>query len=269
MATQARYRKQYLKWHGTYEKRATKEVRKAFKTWTKRIDWNELQAGTYKSMINIALNKDILTDAYVKMYYEIGRVHGRRVVSGINLSLKTSLFEGFLSLFTKNVAKYIRLYGAKRITSVRQTFFEYIIELIANRLDKEQDMREVAKQIQKEVNRPDFYRWQAERIARTESTAASNYAAIQAGESSNFEMVKEWISATDKRTRRKPQDEFDHLEMNGKQVGLKEKFMFNGGEDALEYPGDPTGEASNIINCRCTVSVVAKRDRNGNLIPKI
>lgn len=269
MATRNKYRQQYLRWHSTYEKRATKELRTVFKKWVKNVDWDNLQAGSYTFVLNNSFDIKELERAYFNIYYNIGVVHGKRVGKGINLSLKSFIPDVFISLFERNVREWLRTFGAVKIKTVRQSFFEYIVELISNQLENRQDMRTIAKEIQKEVNRPDFYRWQAERIARTESTGASNYAALQAGEASGFEMVKEWISATDKRTRKKPQDEYDHLEMNGKTIDLKEKFGFNNGDDLLDYPADPTGEAGNIINCRCTIAVIAKRDKNGMLIPKI
>ena len=80
-------------------------------------------------------------------------------------------------------------------------------------------------------------------------------------------MAKEWISATDKRTRRKPANEYDHVEMDGKKITRYEKFNFNNGKDFLDYPGDPTGEAGNVINCRCAISLTPIKDKEGNLIP--
>jgi len=53
--------------------------------------------------------------------------------------------------------------------------------------------------------------------------------------------------------------------MNGKRVGYNEKFNVSGQE--MEYPGDPNASAGNVVNCRCTVAVVPKRDSNGDLIP--
>ena len=36
--------------------------------------------------------------------------------------------------------------------------------------------------------------------------------------------------------------------------------------DELAYPGDPKGRAGNVINCRCTVGIIPKRDASGSLI---
>lgn len=44
---------------------------------------------------------------------------------------------------------------------------------------------------------------------------------------------------------------------------------YNVGGEQLEFPGDPNGSPENTINCRCFSEVVAKRDDNGRLIPKV
>lgn len=270
MANRSKYARKYLSYHKTYEKRANTELRRTFKTWAKDIKWNELQSDSYGSQISNTFDIELLIKSYIKIYRNIGIVHGKRVGKDINVGLKEFTLDKFLTIFEMNIGQFLRTYGISRIVTVRKQFFEYISNLLENRLSNGLTMREAAKEIQKIVNRRDFYRWQALRIARTESTAASNYAASQAGTVSNFVMVKEWISTLDARTRWYPEDKYDHREMNGKIVGLNESFKVNEGmlnEDALLYPGDPKGQAGNIINCRCTVVVVAKRDKNGDLIP--
>lgn len=269
MASRNKYAQKYLRWHSTYEKRAFKELKKTFRLWIKAIQWDYLTIQNYKAEINNSFNIELMNRAYLNIYKEIGSIHGIRVGRDINLQLKAFTISQFLTLFERNVAQYLQLYGVRRIVTVRETFFEFIIDLIANRLEEEEDMRTVAKEIEKEVNRKDFYNWQARRIARTESTASSNYGAIQAGDVSGFAMVKDWISALDKRTRRHP-DEFDHYEMDGVKVDINGKFEFNKGTpsaDFLAYPGDPLGQAGNVINCRCTVSIIPKRTKEGRLIP--
>ncbi len=270
MATRRKYRERYLKWHATYQKRATTELRKVFRKWIKDIPFDTVQAGTYSSVISNTMKIEDLFQSYVTIYHQIGKTHGRRVGKDINQGLKNFTWHGFLTIFEMNIGSYLRSFGFQRITTVRKAFFEELRELFDTRLQEGKDMRTVAKEVEAIVNKKDFYRWQAERIARTESTAASNYAAIQSGQVSGFQMGKEWISATDNRTRRKPDDNFDHFAMNGKQVKLNDSFVFNEGtleEDRLEYPGDPNGRAGNVINCRCTVAVIPLRDKDGNLIP--
>jgi len=106
-----------------------------------------------------------------------------------------------------------------------------------------------------------FYKWQALRIARTETTSASNLAAIKTGEDSDLELTKTWISVKDDRTR------LDHVVENNQTVDFNEPFKMADGS-LLMYPGDVNAKASQVINCRCTVAFTAKRDSEGNLIFK-
>ena len=81
---------------------------------------------------------------------------------------------------------------------------------------------------------------------------------MQSSAVSGYEMEKRWISALDKRTRD------PHSNVNGKKADQDDAFVVGG--EKLMYPGDPNGAAGNVINCRCTVAVIPKRDKNGRLI---
>ena len=77
-------------------------------------------------------------------------------------------------------------------------------------------------------------------------------------------MKREWLSAKDKRTRSiEDGDEFDHIGANGQIVGIDEPFLIDklsGGTEAIMYPGDPSGSAGNVINCRCALGFVVDLD---------
>jgi uncharacterized protein with gpF-like domain len=86
-------------------------------------------------------------------------------------------------------------------------------------------------------------------IARTETHTAANYGAQQAAELTGLNMKREWVSAQDDRTR--DTSEADHVDADGQTVGMKEPFTVSG--EKLMFPGDPSGSAANVINCRCAV----------------
>jgi len=44
------------------------------------------------------------------------------------------------------------------------------------------------------------------------------------------------------------------MAMDGVRVPLNENFNVDG--EMLEYPGDPSGSAGNIINCRCGYEIL-------------
>jgi len=82
-------------------------------------------------------------------------------------------------------------------------------------------------------------------IARTEVIGAMNGGLNDGLEQTGVFKTKSWSSAGDEAVRD------NHITANGQTVGLKEKFSV--GASKLRYPGDPDGEAKEIINCRCTI----------------
>jgi SPP1 gp7 family putative phage head morphogenesis protein len=84
----------------------------------------------------------------------------------------------------------------------------------------------------------------AETIARTETMSSVNAGQFEVykGEGAT---KKEWLSTSDDRTRDA------HAAANGQVVGIDEPFDVGG--EQIMYPGDPSGSAECVINCRCTV----------------
>lgn len=221
--------------------------------------------------------EDIIA-TYNQIYFNIGVVHGKRIGREINAQTKAFDPNAFSEFYRRYVAMYFQQAGFGRILTIRRTFIEFMAELMRDRwttvemFGDDPSPSRVATWVHEQAGRRSFYRWQALRIARTESTAASNLGGMRAAEEAGYEMQKEWLAATDPRTRRKPDDEFDHLRMNGKTVPMNETFKFPGGKhgpDELLYPGDPKGQPGNIINCRCTLIYKPMRDEAGNLIRKM
>jgi HK97 family phage portal protein len=92
-------------------------------------------------------------------------------------------------------------------------------------------------------------RYEAARTARTESAAAMNGGITLGFDQSGTVESKVWVTAGDEHVRTEP--EGGHRAASGQEVPLHEHFDVGG--EKLEFPGDPNGSASNVINCRCTV----------------
>lgn len=95
------------------------------------------------------------------------------------------------------------------------------------------------------------WEWKARRIARTEiqgAVEAGQYEAARASESQlGITLYKRWIATPDTRTRH------SHWLADGQVVRLAERFTV--GATQLLYPADPSsGDASEIINCRCSLA---------------
>lgn len=104
--------------------------------------------------------------------------------------------------------------------------------------------------------------------ARTEVIGAANAGAFEQMVFAGFtddEASKEWLATEDPRTRK------SHREADGQIVPLNQPFVVDvvesvGGVDVtvgtenLNFPGDPTGSAGNVINCRCSIAFVFNDD---------
>lgn len=93
-----------------------------------------------------------------------------------------------------------------------------------------------------------FSMQRAVRVARTMSTAAANGGKVEGWKQSEVVTGKKWRSAGGSRTRK------THRKANGQVKPLDEPFEV--GKCKLMYPGDPSGEAKEIVNCRCTMQSV-------------
>lgn len=238
--------------------------RKGIRNAANRIKFDSLSKEGYT--ISIPFNVGELFDTFVDFYTAIGIAHGKKVGRAINREDTLKNFEPttFENGYREFIARWLVNNAGQKITSVREELVQYLIKFIAKGIEEGKDIRTISRELQKHILSRGFYRYQILRIVRTETTAAANFGAIQAGESSRIIWEKEWISSHDARTRRKPDDQFDHYEIDGMRVGKGEKFNVQG--DLLDYPGDPNGQPGNVINCRCTVAVVPKRDENGKII---
>lgn len=83
------------------------------------------------------------------------------------------------------------------------------------------------------------------RIARTEGHRIQTTAtmdAMEAAKSRGADVVKQWDSTLDGATRE------SHVAVDGQIRELNQKFS-----NGLDYPGDPSGSAAEVINCRCAL----------------
>lgn len=90
----------------------------------------------------------------------------------------------------------------------------------------------------------------AVRITRTEGHRIQVQSAMDAAEQAKehgAEVVKQWDSTLDRRTRPA------HKKVDGEIREIDEKFS-----NGLMFPGDPHGKASEVINCRCALLQRAK-----------
>jgi len=187
-----------------------------------------------------------------------GRILDQGKALGLVAETKDINAEFFLRLVEDFIADEML---RQRITSItRVTRVSIINQILAGQTDG-LGIEAIARNI--ETALPSKSRTRAALIARTETHGASNYASDQAADALGLDMQKEWIAVEDERTRGvDPADEFSHIAMNsadpvdkGQPFQVPDKY---GGFEELMYPGDLSGSAGNIINCRCVVGYIVK-----------
>lgn len=145
------------------------------------------------------------------------------------------------------VGAFISRVIASKVTQINRTTESQIRNIIRGGLDEGLGVDKIGKRIRETAAPMSALR--AHIIARTETHTAANFGAQTAAELTGLDMRREWVSASDERTR--DTSEADHVDANGQIVGMKEPFIVSG--ERLMFPGDPAGSAANIINCRCSV----------------
>lgn len=91
--------------------------------------------------------------------------------------------------------------------------------------------------------------YRREMIARTETMRATNYGGYKILSETGTGR-KEWLATSDARTR--PSHMSAWADYSGdKAIPMNQPFNVNGSH--LMYPGDPKGDPSETINCRCTL----------------
>jgi uncharacterized protein with gpF-like domain len=214
------------------------------------IPFNNMSKLTYEFLIYSNVTESQIKEMYKEIYTTLGNPQYKR-------SIKADItFESIIQTWINSNLGY-------RIVSVHQTLIESIVAVIAKGYEDNLSVADITRNLQ---NKFGWYKAQALRIARTETTTATNYATVVAAQNSDFVLEKTWISVQDNRTRRPPNSIYDHLDMNGVKVDINQPF-FTSGEEIM-YPGDPNAKAGNVINCRCKVVFTVKEDENGLPIRK-
>jgi len=245
-----------------YERKAYRIVQKHIKSILSGIPYSNASFATYEWLISANITEEDIKKMFVEIYSVIGLDYGNRINKDLEKVTKANVL--FNQYLLQQILLFLSNEGGVKITSVRDTLVGDVIKTIKDSLGENATVIDLQNAIYKLIQKSQtFYKWQALRIARTETTTSSNFAAIKTAENSDLVLDKMWISVQDNRTRITP---FDHLDMNNVKQELDKPF-FVGGQN-IDYPGDPKASPGNTINCRCTVAFIPKRDSDGMLITK-
>lgn len=225
-----------------------------------------------KYLSNLMTNEK-LTAIIETLYTQVGLKHARLNYSRLlRDQKKMTRFElqqkgfGFNLVWTRYILNYLQKFLIEKITfEVTKTTRDILLSALSTATINGWSIDQIVDHIEELP----FERYQAARIVRTEVNRAANVGAKAQAETSDYQQVKEWISAEDNRVRgTKPKDHASHVGLNGVTLDEGDKFKDPRNGDLLDFPGDPNASAASTINCRCAVAYTFKRDAQGNLIPK-
>lgn len=200
----------------------------------------------------VLMNSDALTRAFIDTYKTAAPLVGRRVINqakslhGSRHILTKAADDQrvpVLELWNTQIARFIRTFGAQRVTNVNQTTINQIQRVIAGGYAEGAGVVEIQRRIYASIEAISIVRARA--ISRTETHAGAMGGSLAAAQVIEIDTVKRWNATEDGRTRP------DHDDADGQQVGLSAPFLVGG--DRMQHPGDPSADAANVVNCRCVL----------------
>lgn len=195
------------------------------------------------------------------LYMDAGINYGAKTIAYLRTQ-KARMPIGFNRLMTDLLNQYFQI----DLLNIVEDITAFTKEKIRDVLIAAYAVGSSFTEIVNELSAIGFTQNRARLIARTETVTAANTGSYLAAKTTGLKLKKIWIAAHDNRTRRRPRDKYDHLNMDGVEVGYEDKFDVSG--EFMLHPGDRKhgAKAGNICNCRCTFGHKAIRDINGRLM---
>ena len=199
------------------------------------------------------IHEQRMSKILTRLYTESFRTFGRRLLNSIvkcagEMETKKDIPETPQFNLARQI--WIRTQSSLAVTQIAGTTEKQALDIIRQALDEsvEQGLSEVqsGRLVQSRINQAggQLSTLRGRMISRTESHASSNASTQMAAKSTRLPLKKEWIAAGG-RTRE------THLIASGQTVNIDQPFSV--GNSLLMQPGDPSGDAEEVINCRCAV----------------
>jgi len=180
------------------------------------------------------------------------------VVSGILQRAARRVFRPGVPATDVWVSEYLNAAG-NRLVRLPDEVYGLIVAELERGIREQESIPDIAARVSTVLTATGSERWphRAVTVARTETLAAVNAgvyrsAQLEAQERGDPAPFKQWIATADPRTRD------THREADKQRTLLSEPFRV--GSASLLFPGDPTGPAGEVINCRCSLIPVVLGD---------
>jgi hypothetical protein len=141
------------------------------------------------------------------------------------------------------IAGWIKAFGGTQITEITSTTMSDINKIVSDARIDGLSERDTARLIHEVA--PFKSASRAQTIARTEAHGASQGISLDVANQTDIPMVKVWLSDRSGSARA------SHLRIDGQKRALSQPFDVDG--EKLDYPGDSSGSAGNVINCKCVI----------------
>ena len=153
---------------------------------------------------------------------------------------------GDFDITSPEVAYWIENKVARFVVRVNDSTKAKIRDIVSQGYDEGWTMRELSESIGSTFD--DFGKARSLRISQTEMGSAANAGSMQGYRQSGVVQKKGWLSARDSLVR----ESHAMAESEGA-IGLDEKFS-----NGLDCPGDLSGPAEEVINCRCSITPIVE-----------
>ncbi len=239
--------------------RKFKPILRSFFTKQEREVINNLRESGWKDItgnIQIVREKEICKAKIDVIIFDkkeadkILKKNGKPIISGVlenkaNIEIDRYGLGYDFDMSNPVVARWIEARSSVYAEECNETTREELRKELKESLELGESIDEAEKRIERVYGMARGYR--TERIARTEIISASNKGALESYEQSGVVEKKTWISSRDANVRESHQ-------IDGESIGLDGTFS-----NGLEYPGDPSGGAEEVCNCRCTLGAIIER----------
>jgi hypothetical protein len=191
-------------------------------------------------------------EAYYPLASDFALLWRKQLLSG-----KSGEDDAYRSIFERSMLNYAKRNAGQKIKNINDTTKRYLKESVRDALKEGFDeglgtdeiRRRIVKNVVNNLKTIGFNR--SKMIAQTEMVTASNIASMEGANSTGLEYRKFWSTSG------LPNVRESHLAAEQESIsknGLREDETFDSCP-GMAYPGDPNGEADDVVNCRCSVLI--------------
>jgi hypothetical protein len=143
--------------------------------------------------------------------------------------------------FERYAREFVRRHALRRANSINRSSEQRLRRILRDAIEDGTGTAETARLIDTVIGSP----VRARTIAMTETHTAASAAMDKQAEETGLPLTREWGASDDRRTRP------THASADGQQRKMGEAFLVGGAQ--MQFPGDPSAPASEVINCRCVL----------------